>query len=81
MKPFADNASIGIGGLTVENAPDKVVLYGSLELTRDKAGLDHARALVAMLQGVLDAMGDGSVLPSALPSPKPRKKVKNPFGS
>lgn len=81
MKPYADNASTGIGGMTVENGPDKVVLYGSLELTRDKAGLQHAEALAAMLQDVLGALRADEALPDALPPPKPRKRVKNPFGS
>lgn len=81
MKPFADNTSTGIGAMTIENAADKVVLYGSLELTRDKAGLHHAEALVALAQAVLDALRADPALPAAAPAPKPARKVKNPFGS
>lgn len=81
MKPYADNTSIGIGGLTAENGPDKVVLYGSLELTRDKAGLQHAEALMTLLQDVLGTLRADGVLPDAQPPPKPPKRVKNPFGS
>ena len=46
IKPFGDDSSsVGIGGLTVENGLDRVVLYGSLEITRDRAGLGLAREL------------------------------------
>lgn len=40
LTPFADDAaSIPIGELTVENGTDRIALYGSLDLTRDKQGL------------------------------------------
>ena len=46
LTPFADDAaSMSIGGLTIENGTDRVVIYGSLDLTRDKQGLAHALAL------------------------------------
>ena len=46
MKPYADDAaSMTIGDLTLENGRDCVAVGGSLDLTRDKAGLAHARAL------------------------------------
>ena len=80
MVPFADDAaSVSVGKLTVENGTDKVALYGSLDLTRDKQGLAHARALQGLLDQVvqrLEAMHD---LPdAAAPAPAP-KSVPNPF--
>ena len=40
LTPFADDAaSTSIGSLTVENGTDRIALSGSLDLTRDKAGL------------------------------------------
>ena len=39
-KPFDSNKSISIGDLTIENSEDKVIIYGDLEITRDKAGLN-----------------------------------------
>jgi hypothetical protein len=37
--PFADEAaSITIDKLTIENGTDRITLYGSLDLTRDKVG-------------------------------------------
>ena len=80
MTPFADNKSTAVGGLTVENAPDKVVLYGSLELTCDQAGLEQAQALRSLLDAVIQSLQAGSALPAALPPPKRPRKVRNPFG-
>lgn len=81
MKPFADDSrSVAVGGLTVENGRDKVAMYGSLDLTRDKAGLEHARALRALLDAAIQAMEADPALPTAIPLPKPAQTVKNPFG-
>jgi hypothetical protein len=39
FQPFSDNsASLSIGEFTIENVTDKVALYGSLDVTRDKRG-------------------------------------------
>ena len=36
---FADDAvSVSIGKFTVENGTDRIALYGSLDLTRDRRG-------------------------------------------
>lgn len=81
LKPFADDrAASAIGGLTVENGRDRVALYGSLDLTRDKAGLDHARRLRALLDAVVAALEADAHLPDALPPPEAPKQVRNPFG-
>jgi hypothetical protein len=46
IKPFADNdAAASIGNLTIENGTTKVAISGSVEITRDQAGLERARAL------------------------------------
>ena len=79
MTPFADNKSTALGGLTVENAPDKVVLYGSLELTCDQAGLKQAQDLRSLLDAVIQALQGNADLPAALPTPKRPRRVHNPF--
>ena len=80
LKPFADDAvSIGIGDLTIENGTDQVSLHGSLDITRDKQGLAHARALKALLDQAVTYLQQQDDLPAALP-PLPSKTVKNPFG-
>ena len=80
LKPFADDAaSTSIGELTVENGADRLALYGSLDLTRDRQGLAHARALVVLLEGAIQVLEADTSLPDAVPPPDAPKTVKNPF--
>lgn len=81
LKPFADEAAAQqIGDLTIENRLDRVSLYGSLDLTRDRAGLQHARELQAVLKAVVTALErEGGTLPEAVQT-TPGDTVKNPFG-
>lgn len=80
LKPFADDDhSVGIGDLTVENGIDRVALYGSLDLTRDKEGLKRARELLALAQAAVAALEAVSDLPDRLPPPKAPDVVDNPF--
>lgn len=80
MTPFAnDSAAVEIGDLKLENGRDRIACYGSLDLTRDKAGLALARQLQAVLAAVVQALeGDASLL-DTIPPPKKRGSVKNPF--
>ena len=81
MRPFADDsASSAVGELTVENGRDRVALYGSLDLTRDAAGLAHARELRALLDAVVQALEGDPALPDRLPPPDAPATVRNPFG-
>ena len=51
ISPFANESeSLGIGDLTIENRTDRISIYGNIDLTRDKAGLEHARMLKAVLE-------------------------------
>ena len=82
LKPFADDeAAQTIGELTVENGTERVVIYGSLEVTRDKAGLKRAKTLKAVLDGLVQALEAEKNLPErmASPEPEPTQQVKNPF--
>ena len=79
LVPFADNStSRTIGGMTVENGTDSIAFYGQTDLSRDKAGLERARALLAFLQQVVDTLGAQEDLPDSLP-PRKAAKVPNPF--
>ena len=50
ISPFANESeSLGIGDLTIENRTDRVSIYGYIDLTHDKVGLEHARMLKAVL--------------------------------
>ena len=80
MPPFAnDSAAIEIGDLKLENGRDRIACYGSLDLTRDKAGLALARQLHAVLTAVVQALEGDAALPDAVPPPKKTGTVKNPF--
>lgn len=81
MKPYADDAaSMTIGDLTLENGRDCVAVGGSLDLTRDKAGLAHARALKAALDAIVHTLESDAALPDKVAPPKATTEVKNPFG-
>lgn len=80
MKPFADDsAAMEVGDLKLENGRDRIACYGSLDLTRDKAGLALARQLHALMAAVVQALEADSSLPEAIPPLKQRGSVKNPF--
>ncbi len=80
MTPFAnDSAAVEIGDLKLENGRDRIACYGSLDLTRDKAGLALARQLQAVLAAVVQALEGDRSLPDTIPPPKKRGAVKNPF--
>ena len=77
--PFADDAaSVSIGKLTIENGTDRLALYGSLDITRDRHGLAQARVLQAVLDQAVRVLEAEKDLPSEL-APVAVKTVKNPF--
>ncbi len=82
FEPFADDTSaLTLGVLTVENGVDRVSLSGSLDLARDRQGLDHAKALRVALDAVIAVLEADKTLP-AKAAPPPRAKVTkapNPF--
>ena len=81
LTPFADDAgSFSIGKFTIENGTDRIALYGSLDITRDKPGLAHAHALKALLDQVVQVLEADRLLPDAVAAPAAAKTVANPFG-
>ena len=81
IKPYANESdSLGIGELTVENRTDRVSIYGSIDLTRDKEGLQYARALKALMDTVISALESEKNLPDKIASPEKPEQVRNPFG-
>ncbi len=80
LTPFADEGtSVSIGELTIENGIDRIALYGSLDLTRDKRGLKYAQALKALLDQTVERLQAEQDLPETLPAPRAPKTVRNPF--
>lgn len=79
MTPYSnDAASIQIDELTVENNPDRVAVYGSVQLTKDKIGLKHARELKAIIDAVVTSLEADNHLPDKI-TIKPGDQVDNPF--
>lgn len=78
--PFSDAASVRtIGTLSFENGTGAIAVHGSLDVTRDEAGLSHARALKRIVDAIVAAL-EGGELPEAVAeadmAPAP---VTNPF--
>ncbi|CAH2602255.1 conserved protein of unknown function [Rhodovastum atsumiense] len=81
LTPFADEATaLCIAGLTIENRLDRVSMFGSIDLTRDRAGLRQARELRALLDAVVTTLErEGPSLPEAVAVGQRIDTVKNPF--
>ncbi len=77
--PFSDGASVAIGGLTLDSDPDRVALYGNVDLTRDKVGLAAARQLKTIVDAVVVTLSADAGLPDHLEAPLKTVIVKNPF--
>ncbi|WP_376098166.1 hypothetical protein ACE7GA_08110 [Roseomonas sp. CCTCC AB2023176] len=78
LRPFADEATaFSVGGLNVENRLDRVSLHGSLDLTRDQAGLARARHLRAILDAVVGVL-EAEDLPEQVEVARP-ERIRNPF--
>lgn len=80
FKPFADEAAVEtIGGLSIENGTSRIAVHGSLDLTRDQAGLERARRLKAALGRIVAAL-EAEPLPDAVAETvQTPRTVKNPF--
>ena len=80
ISPFANESeSLGIGDLTIENRTDRISIYGTISLTRDKAGLEHARMLKAVLDEVVQALETEKNLPDKIAPSEAPDEVENPF--
>lgn len=81
IKPFADDeAATSIGDLAIENGTTRVAISGSLEITRDKAGLERARALKRLADDLVAELEAGNT-PQQLAGTQAATvdQVDNPF--
>ncbi len=79
IRPFENESdSVGIDELTVENRVDQLEIYGSLSITRDKAGLERALQLKDIVDAAVKALQNDAALPDRIAF-KPTDKVDNPF--
>jgi hypothetical protein len=80
LTPFADDAaSVTIDQLTLENGTDRLALYGNLDITRDKIGLQHALALKAIVDQAVEVLNTDQALPDRQPPADKTKTLRNPF--
>lgn len=81
IKPFADDeGASSIGDLAIENGTAAVVISGSVEITRDQAGLKHARALKQLADGLVAELEAGNA-PQQFAAARPAGAdvIDNPF--
>lgn len=80
IKPYANESeSLEIADLTIENRTDRVQIYGSIHLTRDKAGLGNARILKQLLDDVVQALESDKSLPDEIKLTNAPRPAKFPF--
>ncbi len=76
--PFTNETeSLEIGGLKVENRLDRISMYRSIDITRDREGLANAEALKAILDGIVKTLR-AEQLPDKI-TITPAEEVENPF--
>ncbi|WP_019904568.1 hypothetical protein [Methylobacterium sp. 77] len=78
--PFADDATVEtIGGLSLENGAESIAIHGSLDLPRDRTGLERARKLKAVADAIVAAL-EAADLPDEAPRTASNSRtVENPF--
>jgi hypothetical protein len=80
MRPYQNEAeAVEVGDLKIENRLDRVTIYGRIDLTRDKAGLENARALKQLLDDVVRTLESDPALPEHVAPPKAPVMKQNPF--
>ncbi|MDQ9888154.1 hypothetical protein [Acinetobacter pittii] len=78
FKPFEKGTeSSAIEDLTLENDVDCVSIYGNLQITKDKVGLEQAKALQSFLNDIVAAL-EKEELPEKIERPA-EQEINNPF--
>ncbi|MCE6236828.1 hypothetical protein Q5M44_10520 [Acinetobacter pittii] len=78
FKPFEKGTeSSAIEDLTLENDVDCVSIYGNLQITKDKVGLEQAKALQSFVNDVVAAL-EKEELPEKIERPA-EQEINNPF--
>jgi hypothetical protein len=78
IKPFRNESEcLQIGDLTVENRIDRISIFGSIDIKRDKEGLALARQLKEIIDLALAEL-EKKELPERI-APATVETVENPF--
>ena len=79
IDPFANEEEvITIQELTLENRLDKVSIHGSVDITKDQQGLEHAFALKRQIDTIVEYLKK-QALPEKIGIENVAKEVRNPF--
>ena len=79
IDPFANEEDvIHIGELDIENRLDRISLHGSIDITKDKEGLEHTFALKRQIDTIVEYLKK-QALPEKISVENVAKKVDNPF--
>ena len=78
LRPFQNESdSTAIGDLIIENRTDRIECYGSITITKDKAGLAAALALKEIVDAAVSVL-TSEAIPDKIVEKSP-KKARNPF--
>lgn len=79
IDPFANESeALQLDELTIENRTDRVSIYGSIDITRDKRGLELAQRMKHLLDSIVKRLAQED-LPESIPPPQNIDVIKNPF--
>jgi hypothetical protein len=73
-----ETTSLIIGDLTIENRLDRISLYGSLDITKDRIGLTDALQLKDIIDSIVETLQKENNLPKRIVIEK-ADSVVNPF--
>ncbi len=80
FSPFRNESdAITLGDLKIENREDRIAVYGSLAITRDRAGLAGAKALKDILERIVKELEGEHDLPIRVAAAEAPVEAKNPF--
>lgn len=79
IDPFANEEDvIHIGELDIENRLDRISMHGSVDITKDKQGLEYAFALKRQIDTIVEHLKK-QALPEKISIENVAKEVKNLF--
>ncbi len=73
--PFKNESdAVTLGDLKIENREDHIAIYGRLAVTRDRAGLEAAKALKELFGKIVNELENGPDLPVKVASAEPPRR-------
>ncbi len=82
ITPYANESQVlTVDTLSFENGIDAIAIHGSVDVTRDKAGLEKARIILAQMESIVSSLESAENLPDVIPHDDEGGIVDNPFAS